>query len=91
MSCGSTLFNEFGNRYRLESPYYLECGEIQEFQYLTERRVWHTVHRCSWDSILVILNIRLLQVMAPVMNGIKPDIDVEQLQFICKNENVYFK
>jgi hypothetical protein len=41
MPCGSNLLDEFGNSYRLE-VHYLNCGEIQEFQYLTERRVWHS-------------------------------------------------
>jgi hypothetical protein len=50
MLCDSTLLDKFGNDYRMEGPYYLECGEMQEFQYLTERRGLHSSHCYSWPD-----------------------------------------
>jgi hypothetical protein len=51
MPCGASLKDEFGNTYRLDGPYKLECGEMQEFQYIIDRQVWHAGHCCGWPGV----------------------------------------
>jgi hypothetical protein len=37
--------------YRLEGPYILKCDDMHEFNYMTERKVWHAGHCCGWWNI----------------------------------------
>jgi hypothetical protein len=52
MPWGATLKDEFENMYRIEGPYILKCDEMHEFNYVTERKVWHASHCCGWPDIL---------------------------------------
>jgi hypothetical protein len=49
--CGALLKDKFGNIYKLEGPYILNCDEIHEFEYVTERKVWTTGNSCGWPDI----------------------------------------
>jgi hypothetical protein len=45
---GTTLKEELNSTCKLEDLYKLKCGEIVKFNYLTERKVWYSIHCYNW-------------------------------------------
>jgi hypothetical protein len=91
------LKDEFNNTYRLDGPYKLECGEMQEFQYIVDSQVCvmlvivvvGLVFLEIGKALQVLQNIRLILDVALVKNGLNLHINVLLLLFIYKGVNGY--